>query len=199
MRFIAAAVVGFLINDVAAYSWHRWVSHAGVLRWIGNDLFRRRHFHHHVVQYPPQHLHAPAYVESCDVTFGTVEVLLLITAAAVTSMSTVPLSLTIAAACGGVVHGWLAIRVHELCHASDGSAGRLTLLRQAVLFATFERFRRFHDAHHTGRGNYGLLIPMIDRLAGTSSHRVVDTSRLPSELFPGFEPERSSSCGEALL
>jgi len=199
MRLVVAVVAGFLINDVAVYSWHRWVSHAGILRWIGRDVFRRRHFHHHIIQYPPQDLHTPTYVESCDVTFGSVEVLLLVGAAFAMRIGTVPLSLTVAVGCGGALHGWLAIRIHELCHASDISAGQMALFRRPVAFAFFVRLRRFHDAHHTGRGNYGLLIPMIDSLVGTSVTRVPDASLLPSELFPGFRPERSSSCGEPLL
>src|ERR1044071_5551032 len=121
MRLIAAAVIGFIVNDVAVYCWHRWISHAGVLRWIGRDVFRRRHFHHHLVQYPPHQLHARTYIESCDITFGAVEGLLLLAAAAIVSAGVITLTLMFVAACGGALHGWLAIRTHELCHASNES------------------------------------------------------------------------------
>jgi hypothetical protein len=199
MTFIAGMAAGFLTHDVAVYCWHRWVSHAGVLRWFGNDMFRRRHFNHHLVQYPPLHLHAPAYVESCDVTFGFVDVLLLIGAVLAVSLGTVPLSWTFAAACGGTLHGWLAIRIHEFCHILENGVPRRTLLHQRISLPTLERLRLFHNLHHTGRGNYGLLIPVIDIVAGTSARLVADPARLPAELFPGFLPERSSSCGEALI
>jgi sterol desaturase/sphingolipid hydroxylase (fatty acid hydroxylase superfamily) len=199
MRLIAAGCVGFLLNDVAVYCWHRWVSHAGLLRWIGHDVFRRRHFHHHVVQYPPYQLHASTYVESCDITFGSVEVLLLLGAVGATSMGLVTLSWMIAAACGAVVHGWLAARIHELCHISNDHSRLLRFLRHERLLSAFERLRRFHDAHHTSSGNYGLLTPVVDIIAGTTARSVADPTHLASELFPEFPPERSSSCGEPLL
>jgi hypothetical protein len=199
MRIVAAGCVGFLLNDAAVYCWHRWVSHAGILRWIGHDLFRRRHFHHHVVQYAPQHLHGSRYIESCDITFGAVEALLLLGAAGLMRAGLLTLPAMLAAGCGAVVHGWLAIHAHELCHASNDHARRLSLLRYATTFSLFERLRRFHDAHHTSSGNYGLLIPFFDIIAGSAARRVTDPTHLAADLFPGFAPERSSSCREPLL
>jgi hypothetical protein len=196
---LAAGIAGFLINDAAVYGWHRWVSHAGVLRWIGNDIFRRRHFHHHFVTYSPERLHGWTYVESCDVTFGVVEILLLIGAVVVTWAGVVPLSTTLAAFCGGVLHGWLAIRVHELCHASEERVRTWPLATKPTLLAVFHRLRDFHDAHHTSRGNYGLLIPPIDVVAGTRAVVAKDRDDASARLFPGFTPERASSCGDSLL
>jgi len=196
---LAAGIAGFLINDAAVYGWHRWVSHAGVMRWIGNDMFRRRHFHHHFVTYPPERLHRGTYVESCDVTFGLVEVVLLIGAFVVTLVGAVRLSTMLAALWGGVLHGWLAIRVHELCHASEDRVRTWALTRKPALLAIFHRLRDFHDAHHAGRGNYGLLIPPIDIVARTRAGIAQGGDDLPSRLFPGFAPERSISCGHSLL
>jgi sterol desaturase/sphingolipid hydroxylase (fatty acid hydroxylase superfamily) len=133
------------------------------------------------------------------VTFGLVEVVLLIGAFVVTLAGAVPLSITLAALCGGVLHGWLAIRVHELCHAAEERVRTWPLARKPALLAIFHRLRDFHDAHHTSRGNYGLLIPPIDVVAGTQAGIAEDRDDLAARLFPGFAPERSSSCGESLL
>jgi hypothetical protein len=198
MLILVATVVGFVIAEVAVYSWHRWISHAGLLRWIGNDGFRRRHFHHHIEQYPPQLLHTnTAYVASCDVTFGLVEVILFATAAALVTV--LPVTLVIASVTGIALHGWLAATAHRLCHASDLIARHLFLLRFNIGFRAFVQLRNFHDAHHRGRGNYSLMIPLLDVLGRTIIHQDDVASDLPNELFPGFQPELSSSCGESLF
>jgi len=198
MTFVAALCIGFLLNDVSVYSWHRWVSHAGALRWIGNDLFRRRHFHHHLVQYPPHQLRARAYIESCDVTFATIEVVLLLGLTVLISIGATTLSSGLAALCGGMLHGTLALHAHKMCHGLPGEA-QIRHLKNDLGVIALERLSRFHDAHHTSRGNYGLLLPFIDIVAGTRTRCATDPNRLAIDLFPGFLPELSSSCDEPLL
>lgn len=180
------------------YSWHRWISHAGLLRCVGKDVFRRRHFHHHFRQYPSQRLRANGYVASCDITFGLVEVLLVIGAAAAGSTTVAPIPITAAAVAGIALHGLLSTKVHELCHAADVASPRWPL-RQPVFGSALEYLRVFHDGHHTGRGNYSLLVPMIDIVGRTRIVPEANSDIAPDVLFPRFREELSSSCADPLL
>lgn len=192
MTLAAAVLLGFFSAEVSVYSWHRWISHAGLLRRVANDAFRRRHFHHHFQQYPPEALRADAYVASRDVTFGIVEVLLLVAAAAVIVTDSVRLPVMIAIVAGITLHGSLALTIHSLCHASDDAARQWSLLRLPIVSRVFIGLRRFHDGHHTDRGNYSLLVPAIDILGGTTVRQVVNASIAANELFPGFGAKPSA-------
>lgn len=199
MKVAIAILSGFLLHDVAVYCWHRWVSHAGVLSWIGRDMFRRRHFHHHFVTYPPARLRSMFYAESCDVTFGILEILLLLAAISLVVTGVVPAAVMLFAAGGTVVHGWIAIRIHALCHLPDRASTRQRHWSRALEWWVLKPLRRFHDGHHTRLGNFGLLFPMLDVIARSHISDVNSPQTLPSELFPGFRIDRSSSCGEPLM
>jgi sterol desaturase/sphingolipid hydroxylase (fatty acid hydroxylase superfamily) len=196
---VTAIITGFVLAEVSVYVWHRFVCHAGLLRRYSKDFFRRRHFHHHVVQYPPARLQTDVYVASCDVAFRAVGILLIMAAAgAVLTRATKPLAATLAVA-GMTLHGWLGAKLHELYHLSDDAARRWPPLRFAILFHLFERLRRFHDGHHEAQANYGLMLPVVDAIGGTHHGAGSGSSCRPDELFPDFDPDLSSSCGEAIL
>lgn len=182
----ASALLAFVAAEIAVYSWHRWISHGGLLRWVANDAFRRRHFHHHFEQYPPQRLRAGAYVPSWDITFGGAEVLLI--GGIVTLMLTdaVRPAILIGAVCGVALHAALALAFHSMCHKSVEVVVTWRAQRLDLVSRTLMRIRSFHDAHHVGRGNYSLLIPIVDTIGGSRTERALDPTRIENELFPRF-------------
>jgi sterol desaturase/sphingolipid hydroxylase (fatty acid hydroxylase superfamily) len=186
---LLAAVVAcaFVAAELAVYATHRWISHGGLLRRIRNDLLRRAHYHHHFEQYPPHALHARTYIASHDVTFVIVEAFLFLGAVTTSHLVKLDIFTVVAMAIGVVGHGTAAATVHAICHATD--AGVRQCLPSVPLRA-MKRLRQFHDLHHIGRGNYSLLIPIVDRLAGTRVRNVVQPASLQHELFPGLS-ERS--------
>ena len=178
---------GFVLSEAAVYAWHRWACHRGLFRAILGDFLRRRHHHHHHHQYPPGALQSPAYRTSCDAAFrvmGFVLVGLLLVAALARWITPAAAA---ALFCGIAVHAWVGARLHVLYHL-DAPHGRVV-----------RWLRTFHDGHHIAPGNYGLVWPLFDMLAGTyiPPHRV--SALEATELFHRFDPSRSSTCGEPLI
>ena len=190
---VGLVALGFVAAELSVYAAHRWISHAGLLRRVRNDLFRRAHYHHHFEQYPPQALRADAYVASRDMTFVLVETLLILCAVTMPLLVELQLSVAIAMAIGVAVHGTMAATAHAICHVTDDTVRRWPLLRAGITVRTVKRLRQFHDLHHIGEGNYSLLVPLVDRLAGTRVRNIIPTPLLQRELFPRLSENSSSS------
>lgn len=189
ISMLAAAVAcAFVAAEFAVYATHRWISHAGLLQRVGNDFFRRAHYRHHFAQYPPHALHARAYVASHDVTFALLDAFLIVVAITASHFIKLNIFTAIAMATGVVMHGIAVATVHAMCHATSARARRW--FRGAPLRA-MKRLRRFHDLHHIGLGNYSLLIPIVDRLAGTRVRNVAQRTS-QHDLFPGFSNDAST-------
>jgi sterol desaturase/sphingolipid hydroxylase (fatty acid hydroxylase superfamily) len=199
VELVLLFLLGILITEASGYLWHRSVSHAGVFKSILSDLLRRRHYDHHVHKYPEPLVRHPNYVASCDVSFrvlGVILVLAVLTVATLgllTPLAGLTLLLSIA------FHAVLASRLHALYHLSSEQVEMSLLCRWNSSRRLLFWLRSFHDVHHVVNANYSLCIPFFDMIGRTFVSPRALGSLQREDLFPGFDGNLSSSCGERLL
>lgn len=200
LRILGLLLAGAVLAEGAGYAWHRWACHAGIFRRLANDFLRRRHFDHHIHQYAPSRTRSESYLESCEVAFkvlGVVIVALLASLAAIGWLA-VPTAATLLA--GAVIYSALALsKLHGLYHLEDRSVRRLRLFRWRPAWRLFRWLRDFHQIHHEANANFSILIPLFDLIGGTYVAPSERRGRLTEDLFPGFDPGLSSSCGDPLV
>lgn len=115
LAVLAATVVcTFVAAELAVYAAHRWISHAGLLRGVRNDVFRRAHYHHHFGHYPPHALHARAYTASHDLTFVLADASLVLIAVTTSYLFRLETLTAVAMTIGVVVHGAAAAAIHAI-------------------------------------------------------------------------------------
>lgn len=192
-------IVGALVTETAGYAWHRWLCHAGALHRLSADIFRRRHFDHHMSKYAAPAARRDTYSQSCDIAFQVLGVILVASmiVAAVFDWFRVP---TAAGLASGVVgYGLVGSRLHALYHLTDRSAQKFWMLKARCVWVVFTWLRDFHDIHHVVNANYSLALPILDWIAGT----YVSPKKLPElrteNLFPDFDPALRSSCDQSLF
>lgn len=194
---ILIAVV--LVNEVSGYLWHRWACHAGTFRCVFADFLRRRHFDHHTHKYPGAGGRGSGYLASCDIAFRVLGAILLIGIAVVCAVGWISLLSAGLVVLGTLTHAYFGAKLHGLYHVTDERARRSRFLRVGMIWHAFCWLREFHDAHHVVNANYALALPIVDMIGGT----YVPPSRLrrlvAEDLFPGFDPNLSSSCGSSLF
>ncbi|MDP3963752.1 MAG: sterol desaturase family protein [bacterium] len=189
--FIAAPLMG----ELSGYMWHRWAAHRGVFRWLPNDFLRRRHYYHHIEQYPLKNLRTARYVQVCERAFHPLGILVIISLFALYYTSFISLLTFFLLTGGGILYAILLDYVHASYHIELEVLKKHWFFRFTVVERTYLWLRRCHDLHHLVQANYFILIP-VDYIFGT----LVTSGTLKKEdIFPGFNPVLSSTCGSPLI
>ncbi len=191
LQFLGLVLCGALLAEGAGYWWHRFASHVGVFRHFHYDLLRRRHFDHHIHRYPKKRLSSKSYLESCEISFQFLAVIIIVIIAVLVTTKFLSI-LTAAVILGsGIAYGVLILgKLHSHYHLENGPLEK---------FAVFRWLRDFHHVHHLVNANYTILLPIFDILGRS----YVSPKRLPDlkaeNQFPRFDASLSSSCGESLF
>ncbi len=199
-KSLALILLGALGAEAAGYAWHRWACHRGAFRRIAHDFLRRRHFDHHMHKYGRQAPRSEEYEESCEVAFKVLGVVLLVLLAGAVALGWVAPLTALLLFGGAFVYGVFGLgKMHTLYHLEDASVCRHRLFRNERVWRAFCWLRDFHEIHHVVNANFSILLPLLD-LAGGTYVSPKELPRLRAEnLFPGFDPALSSSCGGPLL
>lgn len=191
IKYFALVILGVLLAEGAGYWWHRYASHVGIFRFVYSDLLRRRHFDHHIHKYPVKRLKSESYLESCEVSFQTLAVIMILIAAVLVMAGVIPMLATLVVLGSGAAYGVLVLGpFHSLYHLKDSRFER---------FGWFRWLRDFHQIHHLVNANYTIFLPIFDVLGRS----YVSPRHLPKlkavNQFPGFDAALSSTCGDSLF
>jgi sterol desaturase/sphingolipid hydroxylase (fatty acid hydroxylase superfamily) len=192
LQFVWLIVIGALMAEGAGYVWHRYACHVGTFRFLPHDLLRRRHFDHHMRKYPSRkNMRSGVYLESCEIAFKFLAAIILALAGALLVARLVPVWKAAVLLASATLYAHLVIgNLHSLYHVEDSALEN---------YSAFRWLRDFHEVHHLVNANYSILLPIFDILGGS----YVSPSKLSElrgeNLFPGFKPSNSSSCGDSLL
>ena len=166
-------IVAVALVEAVGYLWHRFAEHLG---WLG-DTIRYRHWVHHELDYPIEHLRPEDRARYRDAGSWTWFVLGAACLALIVAIA--PPSVALPLAAGVVFYSWAVIAyLHGRFHVAGHWLQR---------FGWFRRVRRLHDIHHWQPCNYGILFFGMDRLFGTLRE---EFPARRENLFPGYATPR---------
>lgn len=190
---IISFFIGIFLAEFLGYFQHRFVGHVGILRFLKNDIFRARHFHHHHVAYPKKSLLSKSYQASCDIVFHPLGVVVIAILGICTYVGYVSLSHSLSLLFGALLYAILIIDTLHSLHHLDIKIAHKHLLVNVVGVKRFLYLRELHNFHHKYNCNYTILMWWIDWIFGTYKDTETENEK-QQNLFPKFSPKNVRSC-----
>ncbi len=203
-KLLFLVICGAFLVEVLGSRWHQLVSHLGILRGIANDFCRRRHHDHHL-KYGVTSLLSRTYQKSCEVTYHPMGVLIIVVLVCLVLTGVMSWHGAVAIFSGALLYGIGGLgTLHDLYHIKASELRKFRLFQNRYVWKIYRWLRDYHLIHHHANKNFAILFPLIDLIWGS----YVSPTQLPQyrkdltkreELFPGFNPRLSSTCGESLF
>lgn len=147
-------------------------------------------------QYKRSALRTSDYVESCELAFKTLGLVLVAVLVAFAIFDWVRWFDVLTIMGGAALYGGSAIVwLHTQYHLKDSVLKRKRVFKSKTAWRLFLWLRKCHDAHHIANVNFFILNPLPDILFGTFVPASKVDNLEAEDLFPSFDPKLSSSCG----